>query len=68
MPPAPKSVSSLWVALGCVALGGLAYATPLLYVTSVNSSAPDPSKPLSAAAVRRGPFNNSGSKDVGLDK
>lgn len=27
----------------------------------------DSSKPLSSAAIRRGPYNNSGSRDVGPD-
>jgi hypothetical protein len=66
MPPAPKGVSTLWVAAGCVAVGLTAYALPLIVVTRTNT-APDPSKPLSAAAVRRGPYMNSGSRDVGID-
>lgn len=45
---------------------GFAYATPyMLHLASKRRPRIDSSKPLKPEAVRRGAFNNSGSRDIG---
>jgi len=65
MPPAPRSRSTAnaLVAAGLVAFGLTAAAYPVYAARSIQLDAEGSS--LSSAAIRRGAYNNSGSKDVG---
>ena len=55
-----------WVLAGCVALTATAASFPLIstwWISNLNAK----EESLTAAQVRRGAFNNSGTKDVGRD-
>ncbi|XP_062105166.1 uncharacterized protein LOC133816871 [Humulus lupulus] len=54
------------VAAGLVAFAGAGLAFPF-YMASAKTPVIDPSKPLSPQATFRGPYINTGSRDVGPD-
>lgn len=54
--------SNKGVVIGLLAFGLVAFSFPFYYVVTSNL---DASKPLSTAAVRRGPYANTGSRDIG---
>ena len=65
LPNKQNSISMFWVVGGCLALVGTAASFPL--IASWWISLNDRPGPLTASQVRRGAFNNSGSRDVGRD-
>jgi hypothetical protein len=58
----PPHKSNKFLLFGLIGFGVLAFAFPFYYVRKSNL---DASKPLGSAAIRRGPYANSGSKDAG---
>jgi hypothetical protein len=67
--PAPSAMASRTRTAAAVCAGAaLLFAAPfLVHLSNKGTPLIDSSKPLKQEAVRRGAFNNSGSKDVGPD-
>jgi hypothetical protein len=63
---ADSSFSRPKVVAGCVALAGTFYAVPYLFINWIQPLSERESA-LKGGQIRRGAFNNSGSKDVGKD-
>jgi hypothetical protein len=61
-----SSFSRPKVVAGCVALAGTFYAVPYLFINWIQPLS-ERENALTGGQIRRGAFNNSGSKDVGKD-
>ena len=66
--PTPTRVSGKFATAGvAVAFAVCTFSFPIFMATNVSNPLWTSEKPMGAAAVRRGAFMNSGSKDVGID-
>ncbi|KAH7662927.1 hypothetical protein IHE45_14G019700 [Dioscorea alata] len=60
-------VRNIALATGLLAFAGAGLSFPFFFVTSKNKPVIDSSKPLPPQATFRGPYINTGSRDIGPD-